>query len=359
MKLINRTYVKAYVADNLGDDIFLRLLFERYRENKFLLIANNKYKIKLKKYSNVKVINSVWFKIYDKFCGIFHMTKYFSENVIASICCEAIEIGGSMFIEPNKPYFNNCLFGNKKMWVLGVNFGPYQSLAYKETCEDFFRNVEDVCFRDKKSLQIFSNLSNVRYAPDLVFSLDPRECIEKQKVFISVMDFETSHPELRKYQSVYEKYLYDIICLYLEKEYEVVLAAFCESEGDLKIVDKLYNKIESTLKSNILCVNYEDNMDELLMHISESNLVVGSRFHSIVLGLSFGKKVLPICYSNKTFELLQDLKIQDYAVWVNDITNETIKQNKVCSLDTEQIRSLRKQAELHFEKLDKVIKNRI
>ena len=42
---------------------------------------------------------------------------------------------------------------------------------------------DDVCFRDMNSFQLFANLPQVRYAPDIIFSMNVEEyCKEKIQI---------------------------------------------------------------------------------------------------------------------------------------------------------------------------------
>lgn len=47
--------------------------------------------------------------------------------------------------------------------------------------------------------------------------------------------------------------------------------------------------------------------------IKESEIIVGTRFHSIILGWLFNKPVLPIVYDNKTLQVLKDMNLKNYA----------------------------------------------
>ena len=50
-----------------------------------------------------------------------------------------------------------------KYYVLGANFGPFYSKRYLSFYKKFFSNYcQDVCFRDRYSASLFSDVSNVQ-----------------------------------------------------------------------------------------------------------------------------------------------------------------------------------------------------
>ena len=49
-------FVKAYLNKNLGDDLFIDILVNRYPEHKFIILVANKNFSYLSKYENIKVI---------------------------------------------------------------------------------------------------------------------------------------------------------------------------------------------------------------------------------------------------------------------------------------------------------------
>ena len=52
MKLKDYVYIDAYKQKNLGDDLFLHIMFKKYPETRFLLFGDAEYKGILKKYKD-------------------------------------------------------------------------------------------------------------------------------------------------------------------------------------------------------------------------------------------------------------------------------------------------------------------
>lgn len=55
---MKRIMINAYTTFNLGDDLFIKVLCERYPNTEFILYAPKEYKINFKNSSNLKVISN-------------------------------------------------------------------------------------------------------------------------------------------------------------------------------------------------------------------------------------------------------------------------------------------------------------
>src|SRR5690606_11653244 len=85
---------------NLGDDLFIKILCERYPETRFILYAQSEYKNSFNDVKNITVIPSdTLFK--RGFNFIFSKLKVnnFLQHLLAKKCDAAVYIGGSLFIQ--------------------------------------------------------------------------------------------------------------------------------------------------------------------------------------------------------------------------------------------------------------------
>jgi len=81
------------------------------------------------------------------------------------------------------------LFDRKPKYIIGSNFGPFQSADFKSFYEHLFTNCTDVCFRDTYSFSLFSHLPQIRYRPDIVFQYKlPQVAKQKSSVGFSIID---------------------------------------------------------------------------------------------------------------------------------------------------------------------------
>lgn len=337
-----KVYVDAYFAKNLGDDIFIDILTKRYPTHNFYAITENE-----KEYNkeNLKVFSNKYiFKVLKKFQWEKYLANHFDT---------VVTIGGSMFME-NDNSSKDFSLGKNKRYVLGVNFGPCKTEKYYKNIHSMLSKVEDVCFRDKYSYDLFKDLPNARCAADIVFSMDTSRIknTNRKRAIISIISPE--YKLKKSYQEQYEEKMIQLIEMLINKDYEICLMSFCKKEHDEEEIDNIIRKIPVKYNEKITKYFYAGNIEEALNVLADSQVIVGGRFHANILGLLLGKSIIPVLYSDKTLNVLQDMKIdtkiiidirklQDFDV--NSITDEDL--NRKCNIEREIINSQK-----HFEKLD-------
>lgn len=339
-------YVLAYCELNVGDDLFLKILFERYPDKNFVIVARKEYAKIFAKYKNVTVISiNLMYKILNKMSTIF--LKKTVKEILVGVYDNIVEIGGSIFMEPNRRSFDPK--DKKAFFVIGSNYGPAKTLDYYEYCKKYFSHCTDVCLRDEKSYNLFSSLPNVRYAPDVVFSLElDHERVKKPIAIISPIDLlSQEHNNISKYYQNYISLMVSNCQDLIDKGVDLHFVSFCESQHD----DQACNKIISGLKraSDIKVHHYSGDIDSLLALFQSARYVVGTRFHSVVLGLLSGADVMPIVYSNKTSNLLDDLGFSDYQL-INKINLK--RKAQWIKLDNKECIKLRELAQNQFKGFD-------
>lgn len=353
--------VNAYFAMNLGDDLFLKILFDRYPQIKWeLLTPNNKYKEIFSKYKNVSINKTLSLNLGIRKVNLFKkmndwLLKYRKYDAL-------VIIGGSIFMEQANWKENLSERGslprifkslNKKAFIIGSNFGPYKDELYVEKHRELFSKFNDICFRDRYSHSLFRELNNVRIAPDVVFNLkiDPPD-IKEKSVGFSIIDIE-KRKGLKECYEAYNEKMIELAERYVYLGYKIKLFSFCEVEGDLRIAKYIASKMNNKYSIHADIVNYEGNINEFLNEFKSCEVIIGTRFHSIILGLLLEQAVFPIIYSDKTYNVLRDLDIADNYCYITDILNMSAEDvvskavyNKL------KCRDVFIEAEKQFEKLD-------
>lgn len=343
---LKKVYVNGYFFNNLGDDLFLYILLERYPETNFYVFLNKKKYRSFYKFKNLKMIDSSN-KINNKIFNYYK--KRDKKNILARYCDYSVMLGGSIFMEKSCSLKElKRVYGRHQYYILGANIGPYFHQEYLEYIRDIVRNCSDFCVRDKMSYNLIQDLPKARLASDIVLSLsiDKSKCNKKQ-IFVSVIDLE-SKKFAQDAQDFYLKELSQMILEYYGSGYEVVVASFCNREKDYVMVEKLKQKFYFIRE-----LYYEDNLDEVIQVIKESEVIVATRFHAMILGFLFNKKVIPMIYNQKMTNFLSDINFQN-------IMYDILKKRKIGGLQkeyldvniSEQISS----AEDHFRELDKVLR---
>ena len=361
---MKKVFIKGYFKNNLGDDLFFKILSSRYN-NEFFAVCSPKYNY-FNRYNNIIFNKSyIIYYFYRILERILKKKNYMEKSKLSDIDV-IVNIGGSIFIENKssgicelKNQFD--FYKNRPYFILGSNFGSYINEFYKEFIKNnLFACAKDVCFRDFKSFNMFKDLPNVRVAPDIVFSLDTSsiKITNSKKIIISVIDCSSRFSE--DIVSKYEQTIIDIIYYFDNLGYTIILMSFCKFEGDEVAIEKIINKIDkSKLKRDLEEYFYNGNINGALDIIGDSQIIFGSRFHANILGLLLGITIFPIAYSDKTVNVLNDIGFEGKIIdirnidkfSVNDISDEDLTYK--CNVDV-----YKKDALNHFIELDKILRRR-
>ena len=359
---MKKVYLKAYLENNLGDDLFVYIFDKRYK-TKNIIFSNNKVTSQI---GNTKVLSNSLLTNFNKFLKAITFKNLCIENILKRNCDLLVHIGGSIFIEKNEDdleMWKKCFNWYYKKpqipyYIIGCNFGPYKSKKFVNLIEqNAIKNAEDVCFRDNKSYEIFKNNNNVRKAADIVFSLDvsPYKKQKNKNVIFSVINL-SNRKDISNKKNIYENKIIEMIKHYENQGYSITLMSFCKKEGDEETIKSILNQYSSP---NIDTYFYDGNIEEALQKIADCDIIIGSRFHANILGILFEKDIIPIAYSDKIINTLSDMNFKEDIIDIRKIDNfdvNTLKKRKnkySCDLNF-----YKKNAERHFEKLDKVLERR-
>ncbi len=344
-----KIYLKAYAEKNLGDDIFIKIILERYRNHEFFLVSGKNYL----KFNNLNIKRH---RIINKIMKILYNDRVSYEKIYIKKFDITILLGGSMFIQNDKYIKKSILKNSKKYYIIGSNFGPYNTNEYHKYYQNIFKGAMDICFREKYSCDLFKELSNVRCASDIVFSMDISniKITNNKKVVISVIECgrKTSIVDKEKY----ENKMVEMCRYFIEKDYQVTLMSYCKSEKDEEAIESILTKCDNMIRKKINTYFYRGNIEEALNVMGDCQIVVGARFHANIIGLLLGKTIIPIAYSNKTINVLNDmnfkgkiLKVQEIDTFdVNSLTEQDLNYKHDVSLQI-------KDAQRQFEKLDELL----
>ncbi|WP_338617449.1 polysaccharide pyruvyl transferase family protein [Turicibacter faecis] len=360
---MKKIFLKGYLIKNLGDDLFIKIISERYPQVVFDAYSLKKYNKNIFKQKNLnlyffenfitKVINMLFFKMGIK----KSITREMKNDYLATVI-----IGGSLFIETEK--FNSSKYLNynykfiRPYYILGSNFGPYFTQEYLEVNkENIIKKAEDVCFRDNSSYILFNDLNNVRIASDVVFSMDLShiKITEEDKVVISVID--CCRKVNPKYKIGYENKIIELIKYFIKKDYNITLMSFCKSEGDEEVIERIIKKFNNQQKNKIKKHFYRGDINEAINELACSKIIIGTRFHANILGLKLNKTIIPIAYSDKTINVLKDMNFKGKIFDIRKLEDFNI--TKITDQDLSYKIEIKEQVESanqHFYKLDKLLK---
>lgn len=355
-RVTSRFMLYGFFGHNVGDDAFFDMLFKRYPDTVFYIMHDPSYAEFFSRYPNVRFYDATRPDIIkiNAFGEKFNQSNLF-EKLLLKICDGVVHIGGSIYQQIGNWQLDFDIrqkrkLRGKKFFAVSNNFGPYTDNSYRDMWAGEFKKWTDICFRDRYSYNLFSDIPIVRYAPDLLFRFPIEKKESEKKVSVSVIDTLAPFRTIEKSTAeAYENKIVELIKRFSSDGYAVSLLSFCAFAGDNAAADRILAALPEEVSSNIKNVVYRNNLTEIANEIETSEYVVATRFHAMILGYIAGKKVLPICYSEKMSNVISDLSLSESIITLDNLSSLTAdeliplanivpeeKINEISHLATEQ-----------------------
>lgn len=355
-----RVLVRFFNATNLGDDLFIKILTERYPSHTFILPTYPRRPLP-KLGNNVKIVKLPLSQ--RLFAAINKLINYanFQLWMLSKRCDLMVYIGGSIFMEPRatNTWDRELKFYRSltvPFFIIGANVGPYVTKRFIPNVTAIFKEAQDVCLRDHASRHLVGDVKNVRVAPDIAFLLDISQMEKTQqgkRVVISVID------AYRRFDSEianrYEQAVIQLSMKFSLEGYKITLMSFCGADGDEAAIHRIVDSMNDNLRQHVTYYGYNGNLTEALDVMMQSDIVIASRFHAAILGMRLGKKVLPLAYSDKTLNTLKDLEFLGPVIDIREIDKLDVSTFDLKELRLNDVSSQAGQAERQFEVLDRVL----
>lgn len=384
----------GYYRMNFGDDLFIKIIVEKYKNVDFYSdVYLGYYSGFLKKYSNfhipfsTKILNPVFNfllrrisdeKLFNLVCKyIWPVYRRINHSFNKKFNFEVF-ITGSTFMERSYkevPEFINpidineytvrdksyCIEqSNCKKLLIGANVGPVYTDDFLNDVKNMLQKYNDVCFRDIASYNLYSFMSNVRFASDVVFnlSIEKYKTSNKKEILINLIDLQREEFSKIDFNTAYSK-IAQILDDYVKSGYMINLVSFCKFEGDEFALDEIKKRCKNKKMFNSIYYNGK-NIDEILQTFSQSEYIIANRFHAMILAMLFEKPFVPICYSDKMTNYLNDVNFEGKRIDIFDVenidfdlVNYNLKNKNIVDI-TQQINSAKHQ----FDAFEKLIKEK-
>ena len=341
---MKKILIHAKTEKNLGDDIFIYYLCNRYPFVDFYVYYKDDC-ITLNKLSNLYILKNI------------ELIKTIQFNL-------QIFIGGSIFMQSINKNILQKYRSDKKIriqgvptYIIGANFGPYQSKIFPLLYKHWFKNIDQIVFRDEYSYDLFQ-LNNMSWAPDILFNYCLPIVRTEKMVSISCIKKNFRSGLCDYNENVYFQKLAQIANKYCELGYSILLAAFCISQEDNIAAQMIYNLLSPCTKAKTEILIYQGDINEFLSNFLASSFIIGTRFHSIILGWSANIPVFPICYNSKLKNAIDSYCFTGNYAYINKMENITFayvdfNRNKTTNID---IHHLKNSSRKHFILLDQILK---
>jgi polysaccharide pyruvyl transferase WcaK-like protein len=345
-----------YGYNNLGDELLLNTIVNNIsnkdKNAKFKIL--NKSSDTLMKYANVEYtdIRDILHDSNNKILKFINFFKAFKKYI--DECDTFIIGGGTLFMDSGKysilmmylsVFIKYAKIKNKKVVLLGVGIDILANPFSNIWMNKILKNSDKVNLRDKLSYQIankINNNQNLFLTQDLVFSnnnyFNIKNTTKEKVIGISLINYSDKVKNIN-----FIKEINKIIKYYLDNNFKIKLLSF---QTNIDKSDNLfYQSIENVNRCEIAILNI-DNIYEIYQNL---HYVLSMRFHGILLGLMFNKKVLGIVHEIKNYQLCFDSKI-DYLM-LEDLKIENILKKDYKTIDDELLFDLKKQSNINFDNL--------
>lgn len=350
----------AYPFGNVGDDLFIHSICQRYPEAHFHLSIQTAFIKGLEKIPNLT--------LHATDTPTARFRRWVRNGVVLpQPILEKLEaivyIGGSLFMEQNgwKKSFltmKRLHQTGKPFFVIGANFGPFSREDFRMTHEIFFNALEAVSFRDQHSYDMFSHLPSVTYAPDVLFQHHIPSIIYPPRtsnyLLLSVI-YPSVRAPLRDGDEKYFSAMAQLIEQALTEHWHVTVSAFCPYEKDDQAIEEIMKIIDHPRKKDVHIHTYKGNLQEMYHLFNQATHVVATRFHAMILGWLFKRRVLPISYSSKMDHVLADMAYEETYPTVETVSGNLFKQVVARKTTPIQLSHLATEAENHFKALDQLL----
>lgn len=364
-KITGSVALRFYNARNLGDDLFVKILADRY-QNRFLIGQPIPHSRKFSQdpfldLENVELAESrleyYAAKIFDRIFRkktIVNIRRILRSQIL-------VYTGGSIFIEgKNREFWHREERSYRKLpipyAIVGANFGPWKTQDFVNLVRSILSGSVDTCFRDKDSHDQFSEIALARYASDIVFSLDTSnlsKITSRNNAVVSVV--ETSGRFRSSVVNAYEELIVKAVSELVTQGRDVTLMSFCRVEGDEEVIRRIIYKLPDHICKNVTTYFYRGNINQALSVICRSNLVIGTRFHSVILALLLNKPVIPIAYSDKTLTVLKDIGFDGKVFDLRIDTSSDLSKDDLLKATTFNVQKQIVSSELQFAILDDLL----
>lgn len=149
----------------------------------------------------------------------------------------------------------------------------------------------------------------------------------------------------------------------LSEDYRIVL--FAHTPDDVSLIGRLFDSLPNSIKRyNIaicpFCPNGSESIKEMSRYYQACSLIVGMRFHSLILSLQLNKPSIALSNHAQIGGLFEELGLDDYIIRLNDLSFNKILYKKIReTLDSQAINrrvyntlcDLKKQNLLYTERL--------
>lgn len=237
------------------------------------------------------------------------------ENAIKHADCLVIGGGNMIYDDTSKSlsaiYFNYFVETakkyNKKVFAISIGVGPFITKYQKNKAIIGLKQCDFVTVRDKRSFDLIRgeldiNESNI--APDPVFFMDNiRENNQKNNIIaLNIIN----NPVYRENKLTNIRIIKNYVSLInkITDQTNYKLRMFSTDSSDYEVINDVFNDLSSSVQERIEVV-YIDNQSTLLNLYKTSDLLIGTRMHSMIVAYSQRLPVIGLAWQPKVYGMFE------------------------------------------------------
>lgn len=259
-----------------------------------------------------------------------------------------------------------------RVLFVSVGAGPIHSRLGRFLVKSALYLAAYRSYRDESSMDFLSgigfNVGHDRVFPDLAFGLPetllpyPRTSGQNRVVGIGLMTQDEKYSFANPHHETYEKYLHCLVLFatwLLANDYDIRIFV---GDGDTFVIDDFKSLLDTscTYDEGRVIDQPVTSVGEILAQIAATDVVVGTRFHNVLLALILNKPVIAISFHQKCISLMNYMNLSEYchaidhmnaAILISQFRNLQDASEKTRPLIRERVLEARRALEDQYELL--------
>jgi polysaccharide pyruvyl transferase WcaK-like protein len=248
-----------------------------------------------------------------------------------------------------------------KLLFLSVGAGPIYGALGRWFVKSALSMADFRSYRDDASMNYLRKIgfqtNRDRVYPDLVFSLpetmlpcNDEKARRRPVVGLGLMEYAGAYSIARPNDSVRSAYLSNLVTFagwLFEHDYDIRL--LIGESGDRNVMQEFMSLLTARLGAydqERIIEQPPLSVEQLLLQLAATDIVVATRFHNVLLALLLNKPVISISFHHKCASLMEEMGLSEYCHDINDMKADRL---------IEQFQDLEKNA----ERLKPVISQRV
>jgi polysaccharide pyruvyl transferase WcaK-like protein len=222
-----------------------------------------------------------------------------------------------------------------RIMFVSMGAGPFYSSLGQTFAKASLSLADYRSYRDQASRDTLCEIGFAAHRdpiyPDLVFGLPeallpastPDAASGRRVVGLGLMAYPGRYSAAEPRPETYTAYLESLavfVAWLLDRGYDIRLL-FGDGDGDLEVVDELKALVRARLGSldESRIVAQAPYSQDVLDELAQTDVVVATRFHNVLLSLLLNKPVIAISFHHKCSSLMQQMHLADYCHDIHEI----------------------------------------